>query len=92
VGAVLATIVVITLGIGFLVLTGKVFKWLEPVAADWENSKVAYFVLWICTFTVSFPPLVGWTTVGAVAGCIFGMLKGYVLSVLRSLRCMLWGC
>lgn len=79
VGSVLAAVVVIALGLGFMILTGHIFKWLEPVAEDWENSKLAYFVLMLCTFTVSFPPLLGWSTIGTVAGFIFGVWKGYVL-------------
>ncbi|OAX80898.1 hypothetical protein ACJ72_04768 [Emergomyces africanus] len=79
IGSVLATIAVITLGLGFMILTGQIFKWLEPVAEDWENSKLAYFVLLMCTFTVSFPPLVGWSTIGTVAGFIFGVWKGWLI-------------
>ncbi|EEH20790.2 hypothetical protein PABG_03021 [Paracoccidioides brasiliensis Pb03] len=79
IGTVLATIGVISLGVGFVILTGKIFKWLEPVAEDWESSKLAYFAVWICTFIVSFPPLVGWSTVGTVAGFIFGVWKGWFI-------------
>ncbi|KAK2741200.1 Tlg2-vesicle protein [Onygenales sp. PD_40] len=79
IGAVLATIAVVTLGLGFMVLTGQIFKWLEPVAEDWQNSKLAYFVVWIITFTVSFPPLVGWSTVGTISGFIFGVWKGWLI-------------
>ncbi|PGH31567.1 hypothetical protein GX50_05660 [[Emmonsia] crescens] len=79
IGTVLATITVISLGLGFMILTGQLFKWLEPVAEDWESSKLAYFVLMICTFTVSFPPLVGWSTIGTVAGFIFGVWKGWLI-------------
>ncbi|EEQ88219.2 golgi apparatus membrane protein tvp38 [Blastomyces dermatitidis ER-3] len=79
IGSVLATIAVITLGLGFMILTGQIFKWLEPVAEDWENSKLAYFILILCTFTVSFPPLIGWSTIGTIAGFIFGVWKGWLL-------------
>lgn len=64
------------LGIGFLLLTGKLFIWLGPVAERWERSPLAAFVLWLCVFFVSFPPLVGWSTFGTVAGFIFGIWKG----------------
>lgn len=64
------------LGIGFLVLTGKVFGWLGPVAERWEKSPLVAFVLWLCVFFVSFPPLVGWSTFGTVSGFIFGVWKG----------------
>ncbi|PGG97627.1 hypothetical protein AJ79_09137 [Helicocarpus griseus UAMH5409] len=79
IGTVLAGLAAIVLGLGFMILTGQIFKWLEPVAEDWETSKLAYFVVWICTFVVSFPPLVGWSTIGTVAGFIFGVWKGWII-------------
>ncbi|KAJ6171207.1 Tlg2-vesicle protein [Penicillium chermesinum] len=63
-------------GVGFMVFTGKVFFWLGPVAERWEKSPLVAFVLWLCVFFVSFPPLVGWSTFGTVAGFIFGLWKG----------------
>ncbi|OJI86678.1 hypothetical protein ASPTUDRAFT_115989 [Aspergillus tubingensis CBS 134.48] len=79
VGAVSAFLLANLLGIGFLVFTGKVFIWLQPVAAQWEHSPLAYGVLWLCVFFVSFPPLVGWSTFGTMAGYIFGIWKGWLL-------------
>ncbi|KAL5359515.1 hypothetical protein BJX96DRAFT_174418 [Aspergillus floccosus] len=79
VGAVLAAILANLLGIGFLVFTGKVFIWLKPVAEQWEHNPLVFFVLWLCVFFVSFPPLVGWSTFGTVAGYIFGVWKGWLL-------------
>jgi uncharacterized membrane protein YdjX (TVP38/TMEM64 family) len=76
VGAVAAVLLANALGIGFLVFTGKVFIWLGPVAEQWEKSARAYFVLWLCVFFVSFPPLVGWSTFGTISGYIFGVWKG----------------
>lgn len=71
-----AALLVGALGIAFLILTGKLFLWLGPVAEKWERSPLAAFVLWLCVFFVSFPPLVGWSTFGTVAGFIFGIWKG----------------
>lgn len=71
-----ASVLVGASGIGFLVLTGKVFIWLGPVAEKWESSWLVAFVLWLCVFFVSFPPLLGWSTFGTVAGFIFGVWKG----------------
>ncbi|KAE8350498.1 Golgi apparatus membrane protein tvp38 [Aspergillus coremiiformis] len=79
VGAVAAAVLANLLGIGFLVFTGKVFIWLGPVAERWEHSAEAYFVLWLCVFFVSFPPLVGWSTFGTISGYIFGVWKGWLL-------------
>ncbi|WEW57683.1 Tlg2-vesicle protein [Emydomyces testavorans] len=80
IAAVFASLLLCALSVGFMILTGNIFKWLEPVAADWEKSILVYSILWICTFIVSFPPLVGWSAVGTVAGFIFGIWKGYVFS------------
>lgn len=80
VGTVLAAVLANALGIGFLIFTGKIFVWLQPVAAKWENSALVFFVLWLCVFFVALPPLVGWSTFGTISGYIFGVWKGYVLS------------
>ncbi|EEP75788.1 conserved hypothetical protein [Uncinocarpus reesii 1704] len=77
--AVLAWLALSALGIGFMIISGHIFKWLEPVAADFEKSPLVYFVVWICTFVVSFPPLVGWSAIGTVAGFIFGVWKGWTV-------------
>ncbi|RJE23656.1 hypothetical protein PHISCL_03992 [Aspergillus sclerotialis] len=79
IGAVFASLGAIALGLGFMFFTGKVFIWLAPVAEEWEKSKLAYFILWLCVFFVSFPPLVGWSTFGTVSGYIFGIWKGWLL-------------
>ncbi|KAJ5892385.1 hypothetical protein N7504_009076 [Penicillium tannophilum] len=79
VGFYVASLLVGASGIGFLVLTGKVFIWLGPVAERWEKSPLVAFVLWLCVFFVSFPPLLGWSTFGTVAGFIFGVWKGWLI-------------
>lgn len=77
VGTVLAGIASLAFGLGFMMLTGQVFVWLKPVADEWENSKLAYFILWISVIVVSFPPLIGWSTIGTISGFLFGVWKGY---------------
>lgn len=76
IGFYVASLAVGALGIGFMILAGKLFIWLGPVAEKWERSPLAAFVLWLCVFFISFPPLVGWSTFGTVAGFIFGVWKG----------------
>ena len=76
VGTVTAAVVLLTVAIVIMVFTGKLFLWLGPVAEQWENSPLAGFILWLCVFFVSFPPLVGWSTFGTVLGFVFGTWKG----------------
>ncbi|KAL5340787.1 hypothetical protein BJX70DRAFT_360399 [Aspergillus crustosus] len=79
VGSVLAIIALNGLGFGFLYITGRIFQWLGPVAEKWEKNPLVAFVMWLCVFFVSFPPLVGWSTFGTVSGYIFGVWKGWLL-------------
>ncbi|KAI1913262.1 Tlg2-vesicle protein [Ophidiomyces ophidiicola] len=74
-----AFLVVSAFTVGFMILSGHIFKWLEPVASDWEKSPLVYFVLWVCTFIVSFPPLIGWSAIGTVCGYLFGIWKGWIV-------------
>lgn len=75
-GACVAALAIGSLGIAFLVFTGKLFLWLGPMAEKWEDSALIGFILWLCVFFVSFPPLIGWSTMGTVSGFIFGVWKG----------------
>ncbi|PLN76853.1 hypothetical protein BDW42DRAFT_177889 [Aspergillus taichungensis] len=79
VGAVFAALLLNVIAAGFLAFTGKVFIWLGPVAEQWESSPWVFIALWWCVFFVSFPPLVGWSTFGTMAGYIFGIWKGWAL-------------
>ncbi|OXV06078.1 hypothetical protein Egran_06153 [Elaphomyces granulatus] len=76
---VVALVVVIILGLAFLAFTGQLFVWLGPVAEKWENAPLAYVALGLCVFVVSFPPLVGWSTLGTVSGFMFGFWKGWLV-------------
>ncbi|KAJ5662315.1 uncharacterized protein N7477_009931 [Penicillium maclennaniae] len=79
IGFYVASILTAAVGIAFLVLSAKVFIWIGPLAEKWEHSPLVAFVLWLCVFFVSFPPLVGWSTFGTVAGFIFGVWKGWLI-------------
>lgn len=76
IGFYVASILTGAVGIAFLVLSAKVFIWIGPVAEKWERSPLVALILWLCVFFVSFPPLVGWSTFGTVAGFLFGVWKG----------------
>ncbi|CAL5874540.1 uncharacterized protein PFLUO_LOCUS8836 [Penicillium psychrofluorescens] len=78
-GTVTAVVAMLTLAIVVMVFTGKLFIWLGPVAEKWEKSALVGFILWLCVFFVSFPPLVGWSTFGTVLGFIFGTWKGWLI-------------
>ncbi|KAI5289351.1 Tlg2-vesicle protein [Ascosphaera acerosa] len=66
-------------GIGLVVMSKRLMEWIVPKAHDWEQTWQAYVVLWLMTFTVSFPPLIGWATIGTFAGFILGVWKGWLV-------------
>lgn len=76
VGAIGAAIAASALGTAFMVFTGKIFMWLPSVADKWDKSPLVFFILWLCIFFVSFPPLIGWSTFGTVSGYLYGTWKG----------------
>lgn len=66
-------------GIAFMVLAGQIFVWLGPVAERWERSPWAYITVWLSIIVVSFPPLVGWSTIGTISGFLFGFWRGWII-------------
>jgi len=79
--------VVLTAGlsVGLMVLTGKIFIWIRPMADKWEHETLPYIVVWVCIVVVSFPPLIGWTTLGTISGLIFGFWKGWLVFATASI-------
>jgi hypothetical protein len=86
--AVFSVVLTIGLSVGLMVLTGKIFIWIRPMADKWEHETLPYIVVWLCIIVVSFPPLIGWTTLGTISGLIFGFWKGYVTSFFIQLATM----
>lgn len=74
----LGSLLVGALGIASLILAGHIFIWLGPVAEQWEHSAGAYALVWFSIILVSFPPLVGWSTLGTISGFLFGFWRGCV--------------
>jgi len=81
----LFVILFIGLGVGIMILTGKIFIWIRPMADKWEHEVLPYVVVFLCIIVVSFPPLVGWTTLGTISGLIFGFWKGWLVFVTASI-------
>lgn len=70
-------LVLFVLGIIFLIISKNIIHWLIPMAEQWESSTFVCFIVWALTFTVSFPPLIGWGLLGSISGFLFGLWKGY---------------
>lgn len=64
-------------GILFLVYNERIFGSLLPVAKKWRDVRAGWLVLWALIFTVSFPPLIGYSSLLTIAGFVYGFPNGY---------------
>ena len=83
--SVVAGILMIVFAILFLVFSGRIFAWMEPVAEKWKNLKGGWLILWAMTFTTAFPPVIGYSTCLTLAGFVYGFPLGLVHLTYRSL-------
>lgn len=72
-GAVLLLALTITL----LVFSHKIFLLLGPVAVSWRALPGGWLIIWVLTFLVAFPPLMGYSTACTVAGFVYGFPLGW---------------
>lgn len=79
---VVGNIVLGVLGILFLIYNERIFKnVLLPVAKKWRDITGGWLILWALIFTVSFPPLIGYSSLLTIAGFVYGFPNGYILFV-----------
>jgi hypothetical protein len=66
------------LGILFLIYNEQIFGSLLPVAKKWRDVRAGWLILWVLIFVVSFPPLIGYSSLLTIAGFVYGFPNGYV--------------
>lgn len=71
----------IVLGLLFMVYNERIFEKLVPVADKWRHVRGGWVILWALIFTVSFPPLIGYSSLLTIAGFVYGFPNGYVPSL-----------
>ena len=74
--AVTAGVLLFVVTILFFVFNERILRWLEPLAENWKNLKGGWLILWFMTFTVAFPPLIGYATCVTIAGFVYGFPNG----------------
>lgn len=65
-------------GILFLVFNERIFGALLPLAKKWRDVTAGWLVLWALIFVVSFPPLIGYSSLLTIAGFVYGFPNGWV--------------
>ncbi|KEY67636.1 hypothetical protein S7711_07833 [Stachybotrys chartarum IBT 7711] len=75
--AVVASVVVWTLIILVIVYSHAFFSWLAPVAKTWRENPFGWLVIFGLIFVMSFPPVIGYSTVNTIAGFVYGFPLGW---------------
>lgn len=73
-------IVVFTLFVLSLVYGHRMFAWLAPLAKRWRELRGGWLILWAMTFFVSFPPMIGYSSLLTISGFVFGMKGWFIMS------------
>jgi len=63
-------------GILFLIYNERIFGSLLPVAKKWRDITGGWLILWALIFVVSFPPLIGYSSLLTIAGFVYGFPNG----------------
>lgn len=70
-------VVVFALTITLLIFSQRIFHLLGPVATSWRAMPGGWLLIWLATFLVAFPPLIGYSTACTVAGFVYGFPLGW---------------
>lgn len=80
-------IIVFILSILFLVYNERILQAMQPYAKKWRDVTGGWLILWMLIFVVSFPPLIGYSSLLTLAGFVYGFPNGYVTSPSASILC-----
>jgi uncharacterized membrane protein YdjX (TVP38/TMEM64 family) len=79
---ILAVVIFIVVHVGlilFLIYNERIFGWLAPEAAKWQDVSGGWTILWLLTFFCAFPPLIGYSTTITIAGFVYGFPNGWYI-------------
>jgi hypothetical protein len=68
---------ILILSILFLIYSERIFAALLPAAKKWRDVPAGWLILWLLIFFVSFPPLIGYSSLLTISGFVYGFPNGY---------------
>lgn len=77
VGLSLAGLILLVLSILILIYNQRILSLLAPIAQKWRSTPAGWLILWTLVFVVSFPPLIGYSTLLSLAGFVYGFPHGW---------------
>lgn len=66
-------------GLLILIFNERIFAFLEPYAESWKKTSGGWTILWALTFFTAFPPMIGYSTCGTMAGFVYGVGEGWLI-------------
>lgn len=79
IAAILLLIIVNVFFVLFLIYNEKIFGWLTPYAEKWKEVTGGWIIIWVLIIIVSFPPLIGYSTVVTISGFVYGFPNGWFI-------------
>lgn len=73
----LAGLISLVLTIIILIYNERIFAWLAPIAQKWRDMPGGWLILWGLIFLVSFPPLIGYSTLLSLSGFVYDFPGGW---------------
>lgn len=73
-------LVCFVLSILFLVYNERIFHSLLPYAKKWRDIPAGWLILWFAIIIVSFPPLIGYSSLLTIAGFVYGFPNGWFIA------------
>ncbi|KAI8940364.1 hypothetical protein NX059_004057 [Plenodomus lindquistii] len=64
----------------FLVYNEQIFAKLLPWAKKWRDVPGGWLILWAGIFVVSFPPLIGYSSLLTICGFVYGFPNGWFIA------------
>jgi hypothetical protein len=80
---VVGSLAIFTTSILFIVYNAKILGFITPYAEKWREVTAGWIVLFLLICVVSFPPLIGYSSLLTLTGIIYGFPKGYVSQCLE---------
>ncbi|KAK9451317.1 uncharacterized protein V1518DRAFT_436041 [Limtongia smithiae] len=68
----------------FLIFHKQIFAWISPFCEKWSEMRGGSLLLALLISATSFPPIIGYTSAVTIAGMVYGLWKGWIISMIAT--------
>lgn len=76
----IAVVIAFVITVLVLVYNVQILGFLTPYAKKWRDIPAGWLILWFLFIVVSFPPLIGYSTLLTIAGIVYGFPNGWFIA------------